>query len=274
MATSSVAEPNRGGMAMADSPFTLTKWYLDCVTATGDAAIFYSAEIGWRGISLNCSSLLTANEAGVRSRVSMARARLGGDAQRIEVSLRTMGMEGSWSSRGRPFRTTVYQCEGGLVDWNCLQPESNVCLRVGDTTLEGKGYAEWLTTTLAPWRLPMKQLRWGRFVSDRHSLVWIDWQGSHNTSFAVLDGRQCTLRKASEEVILAEGVSLKLSERMPLRAGKLGTTVLRFAPRIKRLFPRSLASIEEHKWRSRGVLECGDQVSNGWVIHEVVHWDQ
>jgi hypothetical protein len=61
-------------------------------------------------------------------------------------------------------------------------------------------------------------------------------------------------------------------ESFPLRAGRLGATVLPGAPALGKLLPRSLRNIEEQKWRSRGVWKAQDGSSHGWVIHEVVHW--
>ncbi|MDR3740928.1 MAG: hypothetical protein P4L40_18075 [Terracidiphilus sp.] len=257
---------------MTDSSFTLTKWYLDCVTADGDAAILYSGVLDWRGLSLSYNSLLTVTAGRVESRTSMARAQVRADAEQIRVCMPKLGIEGHWRRSGHSFRTKVYEGEHGSVDWNCVQTGSAVYLNVEAQTFNGTGYAECLKLTVPPWLLPMKQLRWGRFVCAEHTLAWIDWQGTYNNSFAVLDGRQVALTSVNEEEVCVGGARLRMSESLPLRTGKLGDTVLPAAPRLRRMLPRALAAIEEHKWRSRGVLTCGDQRSEGWVIHEVVHW--
>ena len=46
---------------------------------------------------------------------------------------------------------------------------------------EGTGYAERLELSIRPWRLPIRELRWGRFVSEGASMAWIDWQGADPT---------------------------------------------------------------------------------------------
>lgn len=258
---------------MAETPFTLTKWYLDCVSSVGDTAILYSATVGWRGITIHYCSLLTANAGQVRTRTSMSRGSVGGDADWINVRLRRLEVEGEWRGRGRPYSAKVYEGNEGIVEWNCLQPQSRVRLRIGDATLEGLGYAECLTMTVLPWRLPMQELRWGRFVSEDHALAWIDWRGPYEEKFAVLDGERCQLTDAGEETIEASGASVRMSDSLPLRTGKVGVTVLPAAPRLRRLLPRALAGIEEHKWRSCGVLHMDGSISRGWAIHEVVHWD-
>jgi hypothetical protein len=52
--------------------FVLQKWYLDCVTADGDAAIVYCADLSWRQIHLHYSSVLASRGCSVTSRTSMA----------------------------------------------------------------------------------------------------------------------------------------------------------------------------------------------------------
>jgi hypothetical protein len=137
----------------------------------------------------------------------------------------------------------------------------------------GLGYAECLTLTLPPWQLPMLQLRWGRFVSQNESLAWVDWQGEYSTSFAIHNGRACKTLSVSDSEIAIPGATLRMEESFPLRAGRLGATVLRGAPALGKLLPRSLRNIEEQKWRSRGILSSKERNSSGWVIHEVVHWN-
>jgi hypothetical protein len=118
----------------------------------------------------------------------------------------------------------------------------------------------------------MSQLRWGRFVSPEDSLAWIDWQGPYSTSFAVHNGSRCeTLSVSDSEVALCHA-TLRMEESFPLRAGRLGSTILPGAPALRKLLPRSLFNIEEHKWRSRGILNAQDRISTGWAVHEVVHW--
>ena len=223
---------------------------MDCVTDSGDAAILYCADFCWRGIHASYCSVLTVNELAAESHSSMTRYRLSSTDDQILVEFPRLGVSG-----------------------NCLQPRSSVYLRVGEREWTGLGYAECLTLTLPPWQLPMRQLRWGRFVSQQDSLAWVDWQGPYSTSFAVCNSLPCqTLSVTDSEVVLRD-LSLRMEESFPLRAGRLGSTILPGAPALARLLPRSLFNIEEQKWRSRGILNAHGRSSNGWVIHEVVHWE-
>ena len=255
-------------------PFSLVKWYLDCVTDDGQTAILYCADLRWRGLSLSYSSLLHADGQRAEQRSSMAPFRLQAEPQHIDVAFPRLHVAGSWQAAATPCQLTVYACAAGSVHWNCLQPASRVSLRIGERELTGWGYAECLTLTLPPWELPMRQLRWGRFVCAEETLAWIDWQGPFATSIAFHNGSRCALLSASEEKIVAVGATLRMDESRTLRQGEVGKTVLPASPCLRRFLPRSIAGIEERKWRSRGSLQTESRTSRGWVIHEVVDWNQ
>jgi hypothetical protein len=203
----------------------------------------------------------------------MTRYRLSATSGQILVEFPRLGVSGKWEADAAPYRRVVYESASGNVVWNCLQPKSSVHLRVGEHELTGLGYAECLTLTLPPWQLPMRQLRWGRFVSPQDSLAWVDWQGTYSTSFAVYNSLPCETLSVSDSEVTMRDVSLRMEESFPLRAGRLGSTVLPGAPTLGKFLPSSLFNIEEQKWRSRGILNAHQRSSNGWVIHEVVHWE-
>jgi hypothetical protein len=245
---------------------------MDGVTERGDVAILYCADLHWRGVHLTYSSVLTVSEGSVESHSSMAQYRLSSSGGEILVEFPKLEVSGIWKADAAPVQRTVFENEAGSVEWNCLQPRSLVNLRIGGNEFTGLGYAECLSVTLPPWQLPMRQLRWGRFVSAEESLAWVDWQGDYSTSFAIHNGRACETLAVSDSEIDLPGARLRMEESFALRAGRLGTTVLPGAPALRKLLPRSLRNIEEKKWRSRGVWNAQDGSSRGWVIHEVVHW--
>ena len=245
---------------------------MDCVTAEGDAVILYCAALGWRGIGAAYSSVLTAQQGVIESHASMVRYRLSSTNDAIDVEFPRLKVSGRWRADAAPFERTVYENAAGRVVWNCMQPRSQVQVRVGARELTGAGYAECLTLTLPPWQLPMRQLRWGRFVSAEDSLAWVDWQGPYSTRFALHNGALCEALSVTDTEVAIGGATLTMSESLPLRSGRVEKTVLPEAPALRRLLPHSLFNIEEHKWRSRGALQANGRKSRGWVIHEVVDW--
>jgi hypothetical protein len=245
---------------------------MDCVTELGDAVILYCADLHWRGAHLAYSSVLSAIGGAIERHTSMAHHRLSLRDGQILVELPRLELSGRWKADAAPVTHTVYENASGAVLWNCLQPRSQVNLRAGEREFTGLGYAECLTLTLPPWQLPMRQLRWGRFVSPDDTLAWVDWQGEYSTSFSVHNGRTCETLSVSDSEIAIPGVTLRMEESSSLRAGRLGSTILPGAPALGKLLPHSLFEIEEEKWRSRGILNTAEHSSHGWVIHEVVHW--
>ncbi|MGA9670990.1 MAG: hypothetical protein WBQ94_17405 [Terracidiphilus sp.] len=245
---------------------------MDCVTDGGDVVILYCADLRWRGLHTFYSSVLLAGEIPAKSDASMARFRLSFTNGQITVAHPRLKVSGQWKTKAAPFERTVYEDASGAVVWNCLQPCSAVHVRVRERDFTGLGYAECLTLTLPPWKLPLSQLRWGRFVSPDESLVWVDWQGSYSTSFAVHNGVECATESVSDSEVVVHDATLRMEESLPLRTGRVKNTILPGAPTLGKLLPRSLFNIEEHKWRSRGTMMSKNRSSIGWVIHEVVQW--
>jgi hypothetical protein len=253
-------------------PFSLVKWYMDCVTDAGDAAIVYCADLRWGGMHATIGNVLESG-AETSTRTSLGRYRIECLPDEIAVDYPRLKISGSWRPTCSPFQRAVYEEAGGSIEWNCLQPASRVRMRTGEREFEGLGYAECLTVTVAPWRLPLRQLRWGRFVSAHHSLAWVDWQGEYSASFAVADGIECKLISISESEIAIESGALQIGEEISLRGGRLRSTILPGARALRRLFPPSIFNIREQKWKSRGTLVHRGETSYGWVIHEVVDWE-
>ncbi|HET9306220.1 MAG TPA: hypothetical protein VFO46_09355 [Candidatus Sulfotelmatobacter sp.] len=263
----------------------LTKWYLDCVAENGDAVILYAADLRWNSVSFHYGSLLTV----LNGKINFASALRSVPAPTLQGDILTvqqpgLSLEGTWAALRPPIRRTVFQNAQGTVDWHCLQPMSNVDLRVcgrtqivcGRTQIDGLGYAECLTLSILPWHLPLTQLRWGRYLSQEDAVVWIDWQGAERVQLVLHNGEEQQARTITEsEVVFAEGGRvLELDRGLVLRQGRLGNTVFRGISRLAKLLPRTMLAVDECKWRSHGVFRTDTGQSSGWAIHEVVKWKQ
>jgi hypothetical protein len=258
--------------------FELSKWYADCVTARGDALILYSAELRWAGLPIAYSSLLELRDGGpVRTRYSLRRqAPPAAGADGIDWKSKAWKAEGRWSNLGSGVREVLFDSPEGMLEWNCVAPRCAARLRIAaDDPYSGWGYVEHLRLTLAPWRLPIRQLRWGRFVNATDALVWIDWRGSYNRQVVYHNGAAVSARAIGDgEIALAEerGI-LSLEPAAVLRDGALGATALAVLPNPGRLFPARMLQVRECKWLSRATLRRpGRPDSTGMAIHEVIEW--
>jgi hypothetical protein len=134
---------------------------------------------------------------------------------------------------------------------------------------------EHLRLSLAPWRLPIHQLRWGRFINATDALVWIDWRGPHNRQVVYYNGAAVSAQTIGDrEVVWGGGEAvLGLEPSAILREGPLGATALAVLPNLDRLFPARMLKVRERKWLSRATLRRpGRPDSTGMAIHEVVEW--
>ena len=263
---------------MSRNFFLLTKWYLDCVAEKGDAAVLYVADLQWKGLALHYGSLLTVLDG----RISCTSSLRGSAAPKLDGAIiglnrPDLNVEGTWEAMRSPIRRCVFENAQGSVAWNCVQPMSHADLSLrGKTRITGLGYAECLTVSLPPSQLPLTTLNWGRYLSRQDAIVWIDWQGRKQFQAVIHNGEEHEPSAISEsEIVFADtGARLELDRGLILRQGRLGDTVLHGISRLAGLLPRSILSVNECKWRSRGVFRTGEGESSGWVIHEVVRWKE
>ena len=163
--------------------FELTKWYADCVTAEGDLAIVYSAELRMAGVPFHYEAVLL-KDAGAAAKTSYSLRR--NALPRMEDGCvrwgsREWSAKGVWQADAEEQSERLYATEGGELVWRCVAPRAVGRVEVAGREMQGWGYAEEVRLTIAPWKLPIKRLRWGRFVNATDAVVWIDWEGSHAT---------------------------------------------------------------------------------------------
>jgi hypothetical protein len=154
-------------------------------------------------------------------------------------------------------------------------PRANAQVRIRDREeVSGLGYVEHLRLSVKPWELPINELRWGRYLSDRDTVIWIEWRGPDLRRWVFHNGTPASCASLSDdEVVLTDrDLCLRLLDKTVIREGNLLPTLSRI-PWADRVVPARLLNMYECKWRSRGVLqENGILVSAGWAIHEVVRW--
>ena len=261
--------------APVNKSFLLKKWYLDCVTTAGDAALIYLADLSWRRLSIQYSSLLTLRAGEMQRKSSLCRRALPARSESgIEVHAPQLGFRGTWRPLANAIKRKIFECEDGTIDWQCFQPKAQVELCFAShQTIRGLGYAECLTLSMAPWKLPLNELHWGRFLTTQDCVVWIDWRGAYNNRVILYNGNDVEAESVSESAItLFDGTRVELDRSTILRTGPLGKTVFPTLPGITAILPRRVKSIYETKWLSAGFLRSGDQVRPGSAIHEVVRW--
>lgn len=253
--------------------FSLKKWYMDVVDERGEVFISYAAELRWNRLSLSYHGFLRGSpDGGITSRNRFRTAPMPALAGST-LRWRAPGIEGEWRGAAAPIQEVLLEAQEGRIDWQCVLPRAEVDIRVGKDSLRGLGYAECIEMTLPPWELPIHELRWGRFLSSGHQIVWIQWLGPVPKLLIHHNGVRHDQGEIDETGISFGNTHLIFSESLRLRSGALMSTVLARAPWIRQLLPLSILRLDERKWRSRGRLAQEDQAAEeGWAIHESVRW--
>lgn len=251
--------------------FSLSKWYMDCVTETGDVSIAYTGTVNWGRAQLSYSSVLDSTPGRLTANHSTRKSdepAINGDS--ISWRSEPLHVQASWQVLSPGWRDTIFSSHEGSVDWHCLMP----CARAQFGGRYGLGYVDHVTMTLPPWKLPIQFLRWGRFTSDGNWAVWVDWQSEYSRRFVYLNGvARAAASMDDGHIRFADGALLEMDRSLIIREGPLGSTVLSGIPGLKKTFPARLLGIHECKWRSRASLRIPERPAvEGWAIHEIVSW--
>jgi len=261
--------------------FHLNKWFLDFIGNSGEAMIFYAAELTWRNFKVPYTSYLYYDSTEGISRKSRTRNIQMPEKRNniIRWSDSKFEVEGTWKEITKPLQARLFESEEGFLDWNCFQPASEVHLIKNDIMLEGKGYVEQLILTFPPWNIPMNELRWGRFGSAENQLVWIELRGDYDQQWLWWNGiriNNCTIDNHCI-IIPEENSTLKLDQGIVLESEKKISTVVKslldYIPGFNKVIPTNFLMAQEFKWLSRcQLITDGKRIATGMAIHEMVNF--
>jgi len=254
--------------------FRLSKWYMDCVAEDGEVVIAYAARLTWHAFTLHYASILTRKTADGEARTQTS-VRATDEPTIADGALAwksgPLDFSGRWSELGDAIERKIFESRDGDVTWRCVSPRARAEITIGDRVVRGRGYVEHLELTIEPWIMPIDELRWGRFVGEKSSLVWIDWRGAHEKKIALLDGEELGAFTVDPRAFDSERVKLAIEEGGALRAGAIKNTALAQIPGIER-FPLRILAVDERKWCARATLESARGTDRGFAIHEIVQW--
>ncbi len=260
--------------ALGQSPLTLTKWYFDCVAENGRVAIGDWASLAWRGLEVTWQSLalhsLDQPPANRSSLVPAPPPQVA--AGEIRWGAPALGSAIEVEPRQAPIESRLIDDGTGVVEWRSEAPAARVSVEIdGAQRLEGAGCAERIRITVPPWRLPIRELRWGRWLDPAasRSVVWIDWRGGAMRTWAFVDGTRVPA-VVSDRSVCSPGMSLMLGERRTLQSQALSEVVATIPP-LQAAMPKSLLALRQTRWLTQGTLRVGNEAAlAGSAIHEVV----
>jgi hypothetical protein len=255
--------------------FTLTKWYFDCVAPDDRVVIGYWASLAWRRLAFTWQNVVVYESGQPPARRSSLMPapppEVAGDA--ITWRAPALGCVIDVESRQRPIEQRLFDDDAGLVEWRAEAPAALVSVELrGSAPVQGPGYAERICVTVPPWRLPIRELRWGRWLdaAASRSIVWIDWRGESPRTWVFVDGVLSPSAVVTDESVRAGAVELALGERRTLEAqafSEIAATI----PLLQTVVPKSLLALRQTRWCSNGTLREGSAAPlTGRAIHEVV----
>lgn len=254
--------------------FALTKWYVDCVADDGRAVIGYWASLAWRGLALTWQSVtLHAPGEPPVTRSCLASGpppTPAGDT--ITWDAPSLACVARVESRQRHIEERLLDCERGTVEWRVEAPVAAVSFDLhGFAPVRGSGYTERIVIGVPAWDLPIRELRWGRWLDSlaTRSLVWIDWRGEVPRTWVFVDGIRVPGAVVTDEGVSADGMTFTLGERRTLQARKFSDIAATIPP-LRAVAPKSILALQETKWCSAGVLrERNAAAQSGCAIHEL-----
>ena len=255
--------------------FSLTKWYFDCTSEDGRTTVGYCAGLVWAGVSLTWQALTMWKdgqlivERSTLSRSPMPRR----DRNRITWEAPGLGCNFAVEAISDPLHIRLFEQAGGSLEWRCEAPSADVIVSVEERPCtKGIGYVECIELTIPPWRLPIRELRWGRWIDDcaAHAVVWIDWRGPEPRTWMLVDGVVTTAADVQDASVATGRTVLTLEPQSTLSARSLAEILGRF-PLLRAIVPGSLMGLRQIKWQSRGALRRDDSIGlRGTAIHERV----
>jgi hypothetical protein len=253
--------------------FSLRKWYLDIADDLGHVYIGYWVSLRWGRLKLDgLQHLWRIPGEGIETQTEITRKSAPEWQDNSRLIWKPEKLEAIWESTGNPVEATLLDVDGGKIVWRCTQPRARASVASSRLSFSGWGYTECIDVTIPPWKLPFNKLYWGRCHTSGHYVVWVKWEGREKQSLLWFDGTCSRDFTIEDDGLAASGILLRLSRSSPLRQGKIGSTLFQPFPHIARLLPRSVLSVHERKWYSRGILETSDGPEPATVIHEEVSW--
>jgi hypothetical protein len=263
--------------------FVLSKWYCDCVSDEGAAFVGYWARMRWGLLRVPYAATLYKPPCDATRERYFIRPCAAPNRQDGELrwDCGRLGLRAVWTAGDPAIHRALLETAEGSITWHCHSPRARARIELaGAGRLSGLGYAEQLTMSMKPWRLPFEELRWGRYLSAEDTVTWIELRGRESRQWVFHNGaeqRGATIRTGIGTGIGTGRIALpgdhgivELHDAVVLREGRLASRALRAIPAARVWLPGGIKNAYETKWVARGTLTAGARSSSGWAIHEVV----
>ena len=256
--------------------FNIDKLYLDCIDESGNCFIIYWAKLDLYFFSIFYSGLIFSDPKGFTAEKAVfKKSEKPAINDLLHFSQKSLNIDGSWKRSDDPFTISLYKdSEENEIKWDCHHPKSLAEIIYNEKVYKGYGYAETLSLPTKPWDLPIDELRWGRFLSDLNTIVWINWKGKHPVNRIFLDGIEFNDAVHEDNIISFCGgiYQIMFSEILIIRKGEL-LNLFSGISWLKVFFNRRILNAMEIKYKAKSTFTKNDvSLSGGWSLFEIVTW--
>jgi len=193
----------------------------------------------------------------------------------INFSIKFLKIDVSLKRTDDPIIRSLYKySENNELIWNCHHPKALAEIIYNGNIYKGFGYAETLFSLIKPWNLPIDELRWGRFLSDSYTVIWINWKGKYPINKIFLNSIEYNDAIFENDfIIFGEGIyKLKFSEIQLIRNGKLSGLFSKMTL-LNIFFNCRILNTVEIKYKAKATLSKNSIfLSNDWSLFEIVTW--
>jgi hypothetical protein len=246
---------------------------LDVADDKGHVYIGYCVSLKWGKVELNgFQHLWRSPEKGIETQLKFTKQSAPEYKEGNQLIWQPNGIEAIWESAAQPVKETLLDTDDGKIVWQCRQPKARASVNSSKLSFSGWGYTECIEITIPVWKLPFNILYWGRCHSDNHCLVWIKWDGKTKQNLIWFDGECSQDFVIEDSKIVGSDFLLNLGENVPLRQGKIGSTIFRPFVNTMRVLPKAILLVDERKWYNKGFLETNSKVESAVTIYEKVVW--
>ncbi len=256
--------------------FYLKKLYFDCIDEEGNCFIVYWAVLKFSLLKINYSGVLFSNARNeCIERSSLRKMPEPAVNRKIHFNQPSLQITGEWSNTDTPIVKLLYKDQYGKeLFWNCHHPKAYAKIEFNHQIFQGFGYAETLSLPIKPWKLPIDELRWGRFLSKEITIIWINWKGKYPVNELIYNGisfKDAVFEK--NKITFDRGrANLSFQEISIVRKGKLSGLLVKM-PWLKMIFNNKILNTQENKYKSPSIFtRDSKELARGWSLYEVVTW--
>lgn len=252
--------------------FNLKKHYFDGIDTQGNAVILYFAELKLFGFKIPYSSYILSENNLIEEKSFLSYSQIG--KNNGSISNPKLKISGNWNSKENSISEILFKQNQSKIEWNCIIPKADFNLEINGKHFSGLGYSEILEMNFVPWKLPISTLKWGRFLSENHTIIWIEWIGKEPLKKVYWNGSLIENAQISDAGIKfpKEKMELVFENPISLKDQKLLKIADKY-PFLKLFFNQKFLQSREMKFKSKTVFISEEKREVGYSLYETVLWE-